>query len=99
MAIKEKGSKNQEQDSSLDKISELRIEIENLTREVITAEQAGQIPNQYFTGKIEAITKLNPKATVFLSTIKAFFNHLISSKYSIPKSLNINQNSSLLEIK
>lgn len=51
-------------------------QIEGLADAVITAEDPTDIPKQFFTGNIDAITKADPEAAVFLSSVNAFSSML-----------------------
>jgi hypothetical protein len=47
-------------------------QIELLSNKVITAEEPTQIPAQFISGEVGAITRFNPDAAVYLSTVEAF---------------------------
>ena len=50
--------------------------IEDLTYKVITAKSPEEIPAQYISGRIESISRYNPDAVVFLSSLDAFSSML-----------------------
>ena len=50
--------------------------IEDLTYKVVTAENPEDIPAQYISGRIESISRYNPDAVVFLSSLDAFSSML-----------------------
>jgi len=73
---KSDATKIKEAISSFNSANKMLDEIEGLANQVITAEEPGDIPQQYIQGRIEAITKYNPQATTFLSTVDAFSSML-----------------------